>query len=125
VFRDILLRSHEESLDCPELNLLRTADEVLAGYLECASELSTWWLAYLVDEPVGVLLMLRNELTFVGVVPERRQQGIGRALLESAVELTRPLTLIVDARNAPALQLYSSVGFAIVGAREVFLKTNF
>jgi ribosomal protein S18 acetylase RimI-like enzyme len=60
-------------------------------------------------------------LTFAGVVPDRRGRGFGRALVAAACELAPTLFLIVDVRNRPAVQLYRSAGFGIVGSREVFL----
>jgi ribosomal protein S18 acetylase RimI-like enzyme len=73
------------------------------------------------DQPAGVLLLNGDELTFLGVLPERRGQGVGRHLLNRALRQTSALSLIVDARNGPAVQLYRSAGLDVVGAREVFL----
>ena len=105
----------------PELHHVLTPDEVLAGYRDAARDPAGWWLAVADDQPAGVLLLNGDELTFLGVVPERRGRGIGRRLLELALERAADLSLIVDARNAPAFQLYQSAGFEVVGAREVFL----
>src|SRR5262245_1669840 len=84
-FHRTLLRAHDDSLDCPELHGVRSPDEVLAGYWDCAPDLSAWWLARLDDEPAGVLVLGPGDLTFVGVVPERRGHGVGRALVEADV----------------------------------------
>lgn len=56
----------------------------------------------------------------IAVEERARSQGIGRALLTALVERAREdghpsLSLSVDARNAPALALYRSVGFETVG----------
>jgi ribosomal protein S18 acetylase RimI-like enzyme len=120
-FHATLVRAHDESLDCPELHGRLTPDEVLAGYRDTAPDPGGWWLAVADDQPAGVLLMNGNELTFLGVVPEWRGKGVGRRLLEMALARTSGLTLVVDARNAPAIRLYRSAGLAFVGAREVFL----
>jgi GNAT superfamily N-acetyltransferase len=120
-FERTLLRAHDDSLDCPELHGVRSPDEVLAGYHDCAPDLSAWWLARLDDEPAGVLVLGPGDLTFVGVVPERRGQGIGRALVEAAVSWRPDLSLIVDDRNVPAIRLYQSVEFDPVGSRDVFV----
>jgi ribosomal protein S18 acetylase RimI-like enzyme len=103
---------------------LRTADELVAGYRDCAADTNQWWLAELDGEPAGVLILADTELIFVGVVPARRGAGTGRALVESACEKSAELSLIVDVRNIPAVQLYLSVGFEVIGAREVFLKSS-
>jgi ribosomal protein S18 acetylase RimI-like enzyme len=120
-FERTLLRAHDDSLDCPELHGVRTPDEVLAGYRDCAPDLSGWWLARVGDESVGAVILGPGELSFVGVVPERRGQGIGRALVEAAVSWHAELSLIVDERNAPAIALYRSLGFQTVGSRDVYL----
>jgi ribosomal protein S18 acetylase RimI-like enzyme len=122
-FHQTLLRCHEDSLDCPEMQDLRTADELLAGYCDCAPDESQWWLAEVNGEPAGVLILADTELIFVGVVPQRRGQGIGRAIVATSCEKSSELSLVVDVRNAPAVQLYLSLGFEVIGAREVFLKS--
>jgi len=120
-FHATLVRSHDDSLDCPELHGLLTPDEMLAGYRDVAPDPAGWWLAVGDDRPAGVLLLNGSELTFLGVVPESRGRGVGRRLLELAFEQAPDLTLIVDARNTPAIRLYQSAGLEVVGAREVFL----
>jgi ribosomal protein S18 acetylase RimI-like enzyme len=55
------------------------------------------------------------------VVPERARCGVGRALLDAAIERARAtpglagLTLTVTAGNDGALRLYERAGFAVVG----------
>ena len=120
-FLRVLVRCHEHSLDCPELNDLRTPDEMLAAYRDCAAEISQWWLACHEGTSVGVLILGANELAFIGVTPEQRGRGFARELVRFACGIALPLALIVDARNTPAIQLYSSVGFETVGSREVYL----
>jgi GNAT superfamily N-acetyltransferase len=120
-FLDVLVRCHEESLDCPELNGLRTPEELLTGYRECAPDPARWWLARRAGEAIGALILGQGELVFVGVTPNCRGCGFGRELLHFARASATPLSLIVDARNTPAIRLYSSLDFATVGSREVFL----
>lgn len=67
-------------------------------------------------------LSVRASVAKLVVAPARRRQGIGRLLLSRAVELAtagraQVCTLHVDASNAPALALYRSLGFAVVGAK--------
>ena len=62
------------------------------------------------------------EVLTVAVVPERRQQGLGAALVREAAEEARRrgvrrLFLEVSTRNPAARGLYSSLGFAQVGRR--------
>lgn len=124
LFDRTLLRCHEDSLDCPEMQDCRTPEDVLAGYRDCAPNMDQWWLAEANAEPAGVLLLADRELIFVGIVPQLRGQGLGRSLVHAACEKSSELSLVVDVRNAPAVQLYVSVGFEVVGAREVFLKSS-
>jgi ribosomal protein S18 acetylase RimI-like enzyme len=120
-FHATLVRAHDDSLDCPELHGLLTPEEMLAGYRDVAPDPAGWWLAVVDNQPVGVLLMDGDELTFLGVLPESRWRGVGRGLLDRALERAPGLRLIVDARNTPAIRLYQSAGLQVVGAREVFL----
>jgi putative acetyltransferase len=122
-FQDILVRSHEDSLDCSELNGVRTPDEILAGYCDCAPDQDEWFLARQDGIDVGVLIRSKSNLTFVGVVPGYRRKGIGRKLIEHAIAISPELSLIVDERNTPAIRLYSSLDFEQTGARDVYLKS--
>jgi ribosomal protein S18 acetylase RimI-like enzyme len=134
VFRDTLLATYEGTLDCPELNGLRTPDEVMAGYLADTTDPRRWWLALDADgASVGVLLLADGagpeswDVAYVGVVPGARGRGVGRALVLHAVAEAkaanrRKLGLAVDARNAPAIRLYTALGFKPCGCREVFLS---
>ena len=58
----------------------------------------------------------------LAVAPEKRRQGVARALLEEVLaegrrEADEQVTLEVAAENAPALALYEAFGFAVVGRR--------
>lgn len=120
MFESILHRSHEGSLDCPELQGMRSADEVIAGYRDCAPDLDDWWLVLDGEVPVGAAIVGGAELSFLGIAPEHRGRGHGRAAITAL--LNRDLFLIVDERNVPAIHLYESVGFSPVGERAVFLR---
>jgi mycothiol synthase len=119
--RAALLATHEGTLDCPELNLGRTPDELLADFTELAPG-TTWYLARRNELPVGVAILTPGatehelELAYLGVVPESRGAGYAVNLLkfvriEAARRLARTLTVSVDIRNSPALQLYRRSGF--------------
>lgn len=120
-FHATLIRAHDDSLDCPELNTVLGPEEVLTGFCETARDPATSWLATADGRPAGVALVDRDELSFLGVVPEWRGQGIGRRLLEAVLDRVPAVSLAVDVRNRPAFQLYCSAGLSVVGAREVFL----
>jgi ribosomal protein S18 acetylase RimI-like enzyme len=121
-FLQILTRSHDDSLDCPELHGVRTPAEMFEGYRDCAPEPARWWLARQSGEAVGVLILAAAELTFVGVVPDQRGRGIGRALVQAACTAAPVLSVTVDVRNHVAVQLYRSVGFEPERVSEVYLR---
>ncbi|TCS16124.1 GNAT family N-acetyltransferase [Caulobacter sp. BK020] len=80
-------------------------------------------------EPVGRLATDRSadalHLIDIAVVPERRGQGIGgailRALMDEAAAAGRPVTLQVARDNLAAQRLYHRLGFALTGADETYL----
>jgi GNAT superfamily N-acetyltransferase len=60
-----------------------------------------------------------TEIDAVGVLPDRRGEGLGRALLEGAlarVPRDRMLFLCADAEDWPK-RLYGKLGFDVVGER--------
>jgi ribosomal protein S18 acetylase RimI-like enzyme len=132
-FQQTLMHTYTGSLDAPELNGVRTADETIASLQAGAPDLERWWLAESDGRPVGVLLLADGldaqawEISYVGVVPEARGKGIGQAILERAIDFATSagrtaLTLIVDARNRPALALYNALGFRKYETRQVYLR---
>lgn len=132
-FADTLERTYEGTFDCPELNGVRTIDEIIAGHRAQGKFRSDfWWHAYSGDRPAGVLMMAEMldgttwELAYLGVVPEFRRRGLARYLLTRALHglLEQPAThvvLAVDDRNTPARRMYESLGFVQFDASEVYL----
>ena len=62
------------------------------------------------------------EIDLVAVDPDRRREGIGRALLEELIAAegeggVTTFRLELAARNAAAAALYAAVGFVVVGRR--------
>jgi ribosomal-protein-alanine N-acetyltransferase len=91
-----------------------------------AGQLSQPGVFGLLDERGGMLLARlaadEAEVLTVAVVPERRQQGLGAALMQAAAEEARSrgaakLFLEVSTRNPAARGLYQQLGFAQVGRR--------
>ncbi len=132
-FRQTLERTYTDTLDCPELNGIRTMDEIIAGHLtQGKHHPGRWWLAVDGNEPVAVLLLTAIpewnawDLSYLGVIPARRKEGIGRQLTAKALWEARQagqskLTLSVDRRNRPAQALYEKLGFFAYDSREVYL----
>jgi mycothiol synthase len=133
VFQETLERTYGGTLDCPEVNGVRTLEEVLAGHRAAAlHDPNRWWLALDAETPVGVVLATAStetrgwDLAYVGVVPEARGRGAGRelvrkVLLEARAADAECVTLSVDTRNRPAWKLYLSLGFEADDRREVYL----
>lgn len=132
-FAETLEATYQETADLPELSGVRTRDEVMAGYRESPLfRSSNWFLAEVDKRPAGVLMLTEIEplegwdLTYVGIVPEMRRRGLGRALVSKALEHVAQaggswLEVAVDARNRPGVQLYASTGFHATFERQVFL----
>jgi mycothiol synthase len=132
-FHGTLLRSYEQTQDCPEVNGVRTLHEIVEGHqAQGIHNPARWWLALQAGNPVGVLLTVEVsewqgwDLSYVGVVSEARRRRIGRALTEKALEEARAagasqVTLAVDTRNSPAWKLYQGLGFESFDRREVYL----
>jgi GNAT superfamily N-acetyltransferase len=137
-FEPVLARTYEGTQDCPEISDARTAPEALAGHMADGFDPNHWWLASRrvdpggVPEPVGLLLVNPAvdgegwEIAYVGVAAEHRRHGYGRelalkALIEAKAAGQPSVTLAVDARNAPARELYRRLGFEPTESREVLL----
>lgn len=133
LFLRTLLRTYEETRDCPEINGVRNLDEILEGHrAQGVHDPDRWWLALADGRPAGVLLLTDIpewhgwDVSYLGVVPEARRLGIGtelsrKALREARAAGARQLTLAVDARNLPACHLYRDLGFEPFDQREVYL----
>jgi ribosomal protein S18 acetylase RimI-like enzyme len=133
LFHQTLLRTYEETLDCPEVNGVRTIDEIITGHrAQGLHDPGRWWLALDRGRPVGVLLMTEMpecegwDLAYVGVVPEMRHRGFGRELVRKALVAAHQgdatqLTLSVDERNRPAWDLYTRLDFQPYERRAVYL----
>jgi ribosomal protein S18 acetylase RimI-like enzyme len=136
-FHRTLLQTYQDTLDCPEVNGLRTIDEVIEGHrAQGRFNPGCWLLARERDdrgEPVGVLLLVEQpgdqsdwEVSYMGIVPAARRRGFGRELLfrglrEARLRGARRVMLCVDDRNRPAWQLYRSAGFEPYDQRIVLL----
>jgi ribosomal protein S18 acetylase RimI-like enzyme len=132
-FHDTLLHTYEGTEDCPEISGVRTVEEIIEGHrAQGKHDPARWWLALAEGRPAGVLLLCEVpewaawDVAYVGVVPEARGRGYGRALMHKALSEARAdgvarLTLSVDVRNRRAWKLYTALGFEPHDRREVFL----
>lgn len=133
LFRATLEQTYVGTLDCPELNGVRSMDEIVIGHVsQGRHDPDRWWLAFVDDLPVAVLLLTAIpewrgwDLSYLGVVPTARRKGFARNLAHKALSEARragqsKLTLSVDRRNLPARVLYESLGFVSYDRRDVYL----
>jgi len=132
-FQQTMLRTYEQTLDCPELNGIRTIEEIMDGHrAQGIWRPENWWLASLAGAPAGIVLLTQlgdvdgYDLSYVGVVPEYRRRGLGSAMALRAMQVAKDhdslqLLLAVDQRNRPARRLYQALGFDPTESREVLL----
>jgi ribosomal protein S18 acetylase RimI-like enzyme len=134
LFHETLVRTYEGTLDCPELNGVRTVEEIIEGHKAQGKQgPALWWLAWQAGQPAGVLLLTRIpewealDISYLGVVASARGRGLGKALTRKAVAEGHKagvghVTLAVDQRNLPAYRMYLEAGFTAHGQREVYLR---
>ena len=132
-FREVLERTYVGSLDMPELGVLRAFGDILEGHrAKPHFDPARWRLGRLPGEPGAAAVLLLSvgegrawEVSYLGLTPEARGRGLGRAALAHALELAAPhadrLDLSVDVRNLPAERLYRRSGFRTVERRGVHL----
>lgn len=135
-FCQVLAKTYERSLDCPELSGLRQPSAILASHRSAGEfDPNLWWVASRGAEPVGVLLLAPLpgreilEIVYVGVVRGARGAGIADSLLDHALTAARhkraqTLALAMDERNEPARRLYARWAFAEIGRRVAWIATN-
>ncbi len=133
-FQAMLQASYTSSLDMPELEGVRSLDDILEGHRATGRFVpDRWRLGQVPGEPqAAVILMLSEvpdrdvwEVVYLGLTPAARGRGLGRQAIAHALELARPhasrLELAVDIRNRPATRLYNATGFAVFDRRSVHL----
>lgn len=128
-FAAVLEQTYRGTLDCPELNGVRDGRQSLASHEAAGGFAPNLWRLYRRNgTTVGVLLMTPRpeqqawEVLYLGVVAEARRSGVGTAMLRDALQAARDaqvkrLLIVADARNAPAIALYESLGFRQTDAR--------
>lgn len=113
-----------ETLDCPAINGRRDRGQVLEGFLDGRRlrQTAPLWQVLEVDRRVAGCLLLQQhapelvELVYMGLLPSARGRGLGRSMVQQAIDITQQLgcqTLVVavDQQNWPALEVYRSFGF--------------
>jgi ribosomal protein S18 acetylase RimI-like enzyme len=134
-FREVLEATYVGSLDMPELEGVRTLDDILASHRAGGRfDPARWQIGHLPDDPASAAVVLLGagpepgtwEISYLGLSPAARGRGLGRAALNHALNIARPhaarLELAVDARNLPAEHLYQRCGFEPFDRRGVHLS---
>ena len=132
--QSIIEATYAETLDAPQLNGMRETGDILDGYFDASNgDASRWWIVKSAGKNVGCLLLADHptadniELVYMGLILTARGRGWGcclvrRAQVEAAKAGRSQLVLAVDARNDPAIQIYSALGFQPFREQEVRLK---
>lgn len=135
-FARIVERTYEGTFDCPILAQFRRGDESLAAHRATGQFRPAAWRIYRsAGQDVGVVLLAEHperdtwEVAYLGVVPEARGRGIGRAILQDSLALAKhsgrtTIEIAVDAENAPALRVYRQLGFTDVRRFAVHLRVK-
>lgn len=133
-FAEAIRASYEETLDCPQLNGLRSIEDVIAGHKAAGEFDPRNWIAVVRDShPAGVLILSRVpasdalELTYIGLARFARGQGLASALMKLAIaraaELScARLTTAVDTGNTPAITMYVRAGMRRIGTRVALIR---
>lgn len=134
-FRRVLASTYTGSLDMPELEGVRSLDDVIASHRAGGRfDPSRWGVGSLEAEPDAAAIVLLTdqhergswEVAYLGLTPAARGRGLGRVALAHALESARAhvprLELAVDARNKPAYKLYRRAGFLPFDRRAVHLR---
>jgi mycothiol synthase len=137
----IIEQTYEGTLDCPQLNGVRTTQEVLAGYRATGRfSPARWLIVRQGDRDIGCLLLTDHpdatspelsswELVYMGLIPAARGHGWGLSMARHGIRLAAAagrstIALAVDEANSPALATYARAGFCHLGQKAVFLKVT-
>jgi ribosomal protein S18 acetylase RimI-like enzyme len=125
-------QTFEGTLDCPELNTIRSHEQVLQSFLMGRSLRScpNWDLLFWNDRLCGCLLLQQHhsdlvELVYMGLAPPARGQSLGKQLIirakQQAARLgAAMLILAVDVRNEAAVRAYTRAGFEFYQRLQVY-----
>jgi ribosomal protein S18 acetylase RimI-like enzyme len=130
----IMEQTYEGSLDCPQLDRVRSIEDVVTGYRGVGVfNPAGWMIVRHQARDVGCLLIADQprsnacELVYLGVVPPARGRGFGVGMARFAQWYARQagrerLIAAVDAANWPAMAVYAAAGFVTWDKRSVFLR---
>lgn len=83
------------------------------------------WVAEEADKVLGFVAFVPDEITWLYIDPKHYRKGIGKALLEFAIQgCGATITVEVLSGNTPAIELYHQLGFEIIEKRKGQLTGN-
>jgi GNAT superfamily N-acetyltransferase len=135
-FSEIVERTYVGTLDCPMLARIRGGEESLEAHRATGQFVPEAWRLYRAEgRDVGVLILAEHpdrdtwEVAYLGVVPEARGRGMGRAILHDGLTLAQrsgraTIEIAVDSANTPALHLYRRLDFNVVRRFAVHLRVR-
>jgi ribosomal protein S18 acetylase RimI-like enzyme len=134
-FARLVEQTYIDTLDCPDFHEHRSGTEALVSH-RCSGDFAAErWKVYSIEgRDVGLLLMNDHpsqdawEVVYMGVAPDARGCGYGRAMLIDGLHAARSagrqsVLLAVDAQNAPANRIYGELDFIEVASRAVHVRT--
>lgn len=133
-FAAVLARTYLDTLDCPRLSGVRSSHDALASHrLAGRFERARWQLFRRDGADVGLMLLSEHpeqqmwELVYMGLVPEMRGLGYGRAILTEGLWMAREqgakgVFLAVDTANTYARAIYDILGFECSATRSVHMR---
>lgn len=128
LFNELLIECMSDSLDVPELNHIQSATRVAVQYYKPGVE--RFFIRHPKRGHLGVMAIQHDGevglIRYLGLVPSGRRRGWGSSALRKAIAYLRQqgcnvVDLRVDARNKPALALYTGAGFQVIDEESMMI----
>ncbi len=131
----ILDATYEDTLDCPGLCGLRRTEDIILGHKSCGRQDPGGWILARIDGAFAGAILVNHsrnddnvELVYIGLAPAARGRGLGAFLLQTLLarysgSSFRRMTLAVDTKNLPAIQIYEALGFRGTGHRNAYIAS--
>jgi ribosomal protein S18 acetylase RimI-like enzyme len=127
-FNELLTECMTDGLDVPVLNHLQSGSNVAVQYFKPGVE--RFFIRHQKLGPIGVMAIHHDGevglIRYLGLVPCARRRGWGSSAIRKAITYLRQkgcdvVDLRVDARNKPALALYTGAGFQVIDEESMMI----